>query len=99
MEQLLYDMLPELGEKMGSADSIIDARFPHIAKNIIIMWGSSECMDYLDSLINYTPTSDRPDRQGFPFHAIIELNHIMSIHQEKFPTIKSRYSIRANDPW
>lgn len=99
MKQNLYDMIPAIGEQTGYVDSIIDEQFPHIAEKIWIMWGSEECMNYIENLVNYSPTADRPERQGFPFQALIELNIILDEHQKQFPNIKTELTHRVNTPW
>ena len=95
----LYDMLPELGESLGSADSIIDEQFPHIAKKLIYLWGSKECMEELEDLINFIPSDDRPTRMGFPFYAIQELVTLQEIHHKQFPNLNTKFSNRSKDVW
>lgn len=99
MRQTLYDMLPAIGEQTGYIDSIIDVDFPHIAEKIWLFWGEPECMSYLDELLNYSHSKDRPSRQGFPFQAIVELNIVMEEHQRQFPNIRSNYKFRTEEPW
>lgn len=100
LPQSLFEMLPAIGEQMGSIDSIIDERFPHISKKIIFLWGSTECLQYIENdLLHHSPTPDRPIRQGFPLQVLLELDIIHKEHQRQFPHITSDLIIRKNDPW
>lgn len=96
----VFDMLPTLGEQMGSADSIIDEQFPHIAKKILFLWGSQECVDYIEQdLLHFTPTPERPERAGFPLQVLLELDIILNEHIKRFPLYRSSLKDRQNDPW
>lgn len=96
----LFDLVPEIGEQMGCLDSVIDHQFPHIAEIILSLWGSSECMDYLDELLNYVPDVQRPHgRQGFPFPAMRELTIIQQYHVSEFPNLDSQWKRRSDNPW
>jgi len=95
----LFKLIPEIGEERGSADSVIDHQFPHIAEKILWLWGEPECMEYLENLINWSPDESRKDRQGFPFAVIIELNIIRRVHHERYPHLNTTYSARKKDPW
>lgn len=90
----VFELVDTLGEQLGSVDSTIDELFPHIAKKILFLWGSPECVQYLDELIHFRPTSDRPTRQGFPLQAILELDIILKAHHKEFPQYK-----QADDIW
>lgn len=95
----LFEMLPTLGEHTGYIDSIIDVDYPHISKKIILMWGSNECVDYIESLINYSHSHDRPMRQGFPLQALLELQFVLDEHVRQFPYMKSELMKSMEDPW
>jgi hypothetical protein len=61
---------------------IVNEYYPHIANNIMMLWGSSEMNIYFSKLINDVRYCTR---KGFPkkiFDAILELK---SIHQKEFP--------------
>lgn len=89
--------MPALGEK---AVSEIDVNFPHIAEKILSLWGSGECMDYLEELLNYVPTPERPAlRQGFPFAVMTELSVIQNYHIAQFPELESIWKRRKDNPW
>lgn len=93
----LQELVPALGEK---AVSEIDLNFPHIAEKILVMWGSSECMDYLEELLNYVPTPERPkSRQGFPFTVMTELSVIHNYHISQFPETECTWKRRKDNPW
>lgn len=98
-DDTLSEMLPELGEHFSYEKSILDREYPHVAKTIVAIWGSSECMNYMEDLIGYTPTEERLSRQGFLFEAVKELNWLILHHQEKFPFLDSRFKRRSQDPW
>ena len=96
----VFELLPELGEELGCIDTTIDEQFPHIKEKILFLWGSVECADYLDSLLNYAPDPQRPNsRQGFPFQTVRELNIIQREHDRLFPYSNSVYRQRKDNPW
>lgn len=89
----LSALVPDLGSE-------IDTTFPHIAEKIIALWGSSECMDYLEELLNYVPTSERPNsRQGFPFAVMTELSVIQNYHIIQYPETECSWKRRKDNPW
>lgn len=97
-ENLFY-FLPELKEQLGSTHSVIDADYPHISKAIRYLWGSEECMQYMEDLINYVPNEKRLSRQGFPLIVLQELHIIIECHHKQFPSLNTQYKIRSRDPW
>lgn len=93
----LLELVPALGEKPVCE---IDLNFPHLAERILLLWGSSECVDYLEELLNYVPTSERPTlRQGFPFAVMTELSVIQNYHVAQFAELDSRRKRRKDNPW
>lgn len=84
----ILDLVPEIGET-----SVLEERSPHIVKNLLDFWGTSFFMEYVDLIINYMPTKDRPARQGFPFDSLMELQKIVDKHNDKFPHYKTRIDI------
>lgn len=88
--------MPALGEK---AVSEIDLNFPHIAEKILLLWGTTECMDYMEELLNYVPTPERPERQGFPFAVMTELSVIQNYHVTQFPGTECDWKRRKDNPW
>lgn len=61
---------------------VVKSSFPHIAKNITLLWGNQECHDYLYNL--FTDTRDGK-RQGFPLQVFLALNSLMLQHRVEFP--------------
>ena len=90
----LTQLVPEIGET-----SVIDENYPHIVEKLIFLWDSPECMQYLDELLGYTYTSERPERRGFSLAALNELHLTQQTHHRLFPYVKSDYSQRRSDPW
>jgi len=61
-------------------------KFPHIATQVRMTWGSAECRAYLYRLtIDQPPTPNRPKRQGFPFDALMVLIDLLQLHDEAYP--------------
>lgn len=95
----LYDLVPEIGATTGFIDSKIDVDYPHITKTIILLWGSPECLNYIDSLLNYSASKDRNVRQGFPFVVLTELSCVLQEHRRQFPNIHADVTHRIDDAW
>ena len=76
--------IPELKELFLAEPSILQANYPHIAKSIVLFWGSVDFYEYFTNLM----ISDRnQDRAGFSDEVSLEIFHIKSIHDSAFPTI------------
>lgn len=56
--------------------SEIEKKFPQIARNIALMWGCAEFVDYINKLI----VNDRDGRQGFPGEVIDEMLFLHRLH-------------------
>lgn len=69
--------------------SDIELRFPHIAKALLQLWGTSALSAYIANLI----MTDRFDREGFTFNDVKDFTLLESIHKEVFPELYS------NDQW
>lgn len=96
----LLELVPEIQSQTNCESSILDSQFPHVSKRIRDTWGTAECMDYLEELLNYTPDSQRPHgRQGFPFEAMKELSIVQAHHIDKFPNLNSKHQRRKDNPW
>jgi hypothetical protein len=95
----LFELVPEIGTELGRVDSVIQEDFPHIAKQVTLFWGTVECLDFLESLINWHPEHDRPQRQGFPFYAIQEIAIITAVHKKKFPHLYTERRRSNEDVW
>jgi hypothetical protein len=76
--------IPELKELFLAEPSILHTNYPHIAKNIVLFWGSVDFDEYFTSLM----ISDRnKDRAGFADEVSLEIFNIKSIHDSTFPSI------------
>lgn len=95
----VFDLVPRLGEELKCSDTSIDLQFPHIKDKILFLWGSLECADYIDSLLNYAPDDYRTTRAGFPFQTVKELNILQQEHDRLFSYSKSIYRQRKDNPW
>ena len=86
-------------QENADSESILDAEFPHVAQVILSLWGSKECVDYLESLTEYNFRMDRPDRFGFPFTAVVEIATLLEAHVAAFPEFQGVISLRGNNIW
>lgn len=57
---------------------IISSKFPHISRNIFILWDTKECEDYLIQLI----LDHRGNRQGFPKDILVALLNLFKEHPD-----------------
>lgn len=89
----LSELVPDLGQE-------IDKQYPHIAEKILAMWGSTECVDYLENLQNYVLDEQRPNsRQGFTAPVMAELTAIHNYHVTQFSELDSAWKRRRDNPW
>jgi len=63
--------------------------FLHITNKLSVLWGSKECRTYLHSLT----ISDRPNRAGFPFDAIVAISSLIELHDKSFPEYLPKPSV------
>ena len=80
----LCDLVPEARED-GSETTLIEKQFPHISDHIEHLWSTLDCLNYLEELMHWHPTPERPERQGFPLRVIMELGTIYRAHILAFP--------------
>ena len=80
-------------------DLILDIEFPKIAHRLSQLWGSVECLNEIENLLNYSYTKERPLRQGFSFSVILELQNLLVTHTNQFPFMHSEFTRQLNDPW
>jgi hypothetical protein len=80
---------------MENATVLIDrlGRFPHIQKKLNLYWGCKECRDFLGSLT----MSDRPNRQGFPFDAVLAIDALIDLHDTEYLIFKPLLDPAWND--
>jgi len=74
---------PIVEEKKASmADhlAVLKESYPRIGSAIELMWGHSECEDYINKLI----LNDRGSRQGFPTNAMSALLGLFRMHTQAF---------------
>lgn len=72
--------LQHIRDLLGKDTLFLEMAYSHVAKNIILRWGTPELDDYVKGLI----VSDRENRQGFAFEAIRELLAIDLAHSQSF---------------
>jgi hypothetical protein len=59
-------------------------KFPHIQAELDMFWGKKEGRDFLTSLT----VSNRPNRAGFPFEAVIAIDDLIDLHDLEYPKFK-----------
>jgi hypothetical protein len=67
---------------------VLSRDYPHVAKNIVDFWGTSYFNDYMEKLFS----TNRNDRAGFSFAALMELQKVLDAHLERFPHYKRVYT-------
>jgi len=75
MNQKLLELL---GNDPDKYPAVLEQKFPHIFEKILALWGKAKLDWYLESLM----VADRPDRQGFPPEAAMEIFRLSVIHGE-----------------
>jgi hypothetical protein len=73
---------------------VIEARHPHIATKIDVLWGSRELNDYMHRLM--TDTRDGT-RQGFAPEVAGAIFRIIQMHENLHPHVLARPSNPWND--
>ena len=56
--------------------SALEKRFPRIVDKIVLMWGTQEFPDFLNSMM----IDKRGDRQGFPLEVLEEMMFLTTLH-------------------
>ena len=74
-------MIELLGEHADKYPKHIEERFPHVFNKLIELWGTSQMIPYIDSLV----MSDRPNRAGFPFEVTAEIWDLHKIYPMLHP--------------
>jgi hypothetical protein len=59
-------------------------KFPHIQNKLRLHWGYKAGRELLTSLTY----SDRPNRQGFPFDAVLAIDALVDLHDAYYPKFK-----------
>lgn len=69
--------------------------FPHISNNLVAMWGTMECRQYIISLGVIERT--RPYRHGFSEDAFHDIVLLYYIHDDVFPQFAVTHTV--GDSW
>lgn len=77
--------ISEIKAELGTSTSLLDEKYPHVAKYITKFWGRAEFYECTNELLVYSPTVARPSREGFPDDVIKEIFLIIKIHDRLFP--------------
>jgi hypothetical protein len=89
----LSTLVPNLSDE-------IDNSYPHIAKEIVELWGTISCLEYIESLLTHDPIPDRPTRAGFPLSALLNIELIYETHIERYPYLESKkMKEKRMNPW
>lgn len=86
-------------ENLKETAPVLHRSYPRVLERINLMWGSDECVEELCQIIEFQPTPERPDRAGFSWDAMSELQTLLALHLEEFPELESELSRRTNDVW
>jgi hypothetical protein len=72
---------------------LLENRYPHVAKNIKLFWGSSYLPDYITNLMLDTRNGKR---KGFPPDDAKALTDLLKIHDDVYPRY-IKYEIWDNE--
>lgn len=73
---------------------IVNAAFPHVGKNIRLLWGHPELVTYIDKLLADTRNGQR---RGFPDDVHDSMLRLLEQHDRAFPQREPPPNPR--DPW
>jgi hypothetical protein len=79
--------------------------FPHIQGNLLNLWGTKECRNYLNGLIFNTSgrvsiSSDGiPRARGFPLDVIQVITNLLLLHDTQFPEFVKKSRIKNTFIW
>ena len=76
-------------EDLVPGATVLSKDYPHVAQNIIDFWGTSYFNDYMERLFS----TNRNNRAGFSFAALMELQKVLDAHLERFPHFKRIYTV------
>lgn len=60
--------------------TVLEARFPHVASAIQLLWGNPEMDTYFSKLV----VDDRGNREGFPPEVMSDLKFLAALHQAAY---------------
>lgn len=69
----------------------ISTKYPHIAKKIVLLWGSYDMDEYFRNLLFDTRNVTR---EGFPVKDALCICELYKIHKQKFPEIECKLNIK-----
>ena len=56
-------------------------KFPHIAHRIVLLWGTQECINYIEQVLTDTDRAYRPEPSaGFDAETAAELIRLLEVH-------------------
>ena len=87
-----------IADYLGVEESLVDIEHPELSSKICFLWGTQDCLDKLTECVSYD-YSARGTRQGFEFNVISELQSLLILHLETYPTIQNRWSLSKSDIW
>lgn len=87
-----------VADYLGVEESLVDIKHPELSSKICFLWGSQDCLDKLTECVSYDYTA-RGTRQGFEFDVINELQSLLMVHLEMYPTIQNSWSLSKSDIW
>lgn len=72
---------------------VLFAHVPHVARRLLILWGTREFCDYTDWLFTDTRNGTR---RGFPVEVLASLYKITRAHHEEYPSLAAPVSALWN---
>jgi len=91
-QETLKDMIPELLESLEIEESALDSEYPHVSTKVVALWGSLECLEFLEKLICDVYDMQRGERQGFSLSAHREIRKLLEMHMELWPFLDTPYT-------
>ncbi len=79
MNQKMLDLLGE--DYADKYPKFLEQHFPHVFQKMIELWGTNQMLAYFDELI----MSNRPNRQGFPPEAVMEIWALHRVYSDLHP--------------
>ena len=73
---------------------IVNKAFPHIGKNIRLLWGHPELVTYVEKLMADTRNGQR---RGFPDDVHDSILRLVERHDREFP--RRAPALNPRDPW
>jgi len=82
--------LHELPRQVGidNAMARIESHHARIAKAILVLWGTRDCVDYIEKLVMSGGDGMGHARVGFKPEVVSALLSLVSLHQMEFPELR-----------